>query len=524
MRAVIIATGVNENLPEFKERFPLPLFPLLGRPFVQLLVERIAGQGIRRFDFILSHLPEMIETSLGTGARWGAEFRYHLARDTSRPYGLLKTLLQGERELVLLAHADRLPLLPDLSKEQRHVEPAAERGPILYCFPSQQLNDRREWTGWALLSPGIFDTMPLNPNESELEAFLMRAANRLATEPSVTECLSLRSYRQVLAAKSAVLAGKFPDLLLPMKEHAGGIRIAPNASVDPSVYFTPPVFVGENCRIGPGVHLGPEAVIESSCVLEADCAVTNSVILSSSYLGEGLEVSDAIVDKTLLVNVRLNTAISVTDNYILGNLASNQIQPVFSRLLSRSIAVVLLFHVWPLILLTAIWLKITRPGPVWFKRECVRLPVINHSPWRTFQLYSFDSGSDARGGEGNPIYQVLKRLLLVMLPALLHIARGELRFVGVKPRTRSEVAQLPEDWRVIYLCSKAGLITEADVRYGFSPSADDLYSAECFYAHSYSKLYDLRLLCRYFMSTPFNYRNGHETDVTPESGGHPRMS
>ena len=76
---------------------PTPMLPLADKPFIQHVVETLVDRGVTEFDFALNHLPEKIEHLLGNGARWGSRFRFHLARDASRPYGVLKAV-SGARD------------------------------------------------------------------------------------------------------------------------------------------------------------------------------------------------------------------------------------------------------------------------------------------------------------------------------------------------------------------------------------------------------------------------------------------
>ena len=59
------------------------------------------------------------------------------------------------------------------------------------------------------------------------------------------------------------------------------------------------------------------------------------------------------------------------------------------------------------------------------------------------------------------------------------------------------VASMPNDWRMLYFKAKPGIVTEALVNFGPSPSPDQCYSAEAFYSVSSSFWYDLKLLLKY---------------------------
>lgn len=506
MRAIIIATGLNTDLLGLNERYPTPMLPLVNKPFIQHIVETLVDRGVTEFDFALNHLPEKIEHFLGTGARWGSRFRFHLARDASRPYGVLKAVAAADPlKPILLVHADRLPQLPESFASQ--IERTDEQSPLMYCLhkmadsmAEQEQAAGYEWTGWAWLPaefianlPGdLLGNLPGHLNESGLESHLMTAALKQKSVIEVPHMLGIRSYEELLAAQAAVLNKKFNGLMLAGHEADPGIWLARNVSLHPTAELIAPVYIGENCRIGMGTQLGPDTVVGNNCVLDARCTATNSVIFSGSYVGEALELEDVIVDKNLLVNARLGAAVSVADDFILGSLADNQIRQGVSRWVSQLCAWGLLALTWPLLLATALYLKLTRQGPVLVKRECVRLPAQNNEDlWRTFQLWSFQTAPVRESSR-------LKSFFLRFLPALINVAKGELRFVGVAPRDKTEVKQLSHDWQTLYLHSKAGIVTEAEVVYGAHPDEDELYSAEVFYSAAAGIRHDARLLLTYF--------------------------
>ena len=83
------------------------------------------------------------------------------------------------------------------------------------------------------------------------------------------------------------------------------------------------------------------------------------------------------------------------------------------------------------------------------------------------------------------------------LPALISVVSGNLCFTGVNPLSVEMVESMPYDWRLLYIKAKPGIVTEALVNFGPSPSPDECYSAEAFYSVSSSLWYDLKLLLKY---------------------------
>lgn len=506
MRAVIIATGLNAELFALNERCPTPMLPLADKPFIQHIVEVLVNRGVTEFDFALHHLPEKIEHLLGNGARWGSRFHFHLARDAARPYGVLKAVMAAETtESILLVHADRLPQLPESLPDS--IEQNNHPAPTMYCH--QQRTDQAdqqplagpcEWTGWAWLPKAFLKSLPADLlgnqpdhlDELGIESHLRKAALEHHSVIEVPHVLSVQTYQQLLAAQADVLTEKFTGLMLTGNQAEPGIWLARNVSLHPTAELIAPVYIGENCQIGMETQLGPNAVIGHNCVLDTGCTASKSVIFSGSYVGEALELEDVIIDKNLLVNFRLGASIPVTDNFILGSLAENQIRKVISRWVSQFSAWILLALVWPLLLITALYLKLTRRGPVLTKHECVRLPAPNNETlWRTFRLWSFQADAPQR-------HHRLSNLFLRFLPALINVAKGELRFVGLAPRSKTALKHLSHDWQNLYLHSKAGIVTEAEVLYGDHPDEDELYSAEAFYSASAGMRHDARLLLSYF--------------------------
>lgn len=482
MRAIVIATGHSEGMEALNERHPTEMIPLGDRPFIQHVVERLIDKGVTEFDFILSHLPEKIEQLLGDGARWGSRFRYHLVKGHSSLYPTVRSLglRYGEYSEFLLATADRLP---DIDVD---IDSPDLQYPVVFCA------ENSEWTGWAVLSSRAMMKIVDDLDESSLGAELIAIARSKGSVIKVSKLLSAQSYEKVLSSQELLLSRRVSGLMLSGRESDDQIWISRNVSLHPTTKLTAPVYIGENCHIGLGVHLGPNAVVGADCMLDARCTVSDSLILSGSYVGEGLELACAIVDKNRLINTSVGMAISVADDFILGSLSENYLKKTLTGLFSRLTACLLLLVAWPLLLVTALWLKVFRGGPVLYKKEVVHLPAESDSSlWRTFRLWSFSSEESSKERSG------LGDILLRLLPSLVSIASGDLHFVGVRPRSRQEIESLPTDWRSLYLKAKAGAITEAFVLYGERPTEDELYSTEAFYSVSSGFRRDLKLVFAY---------------------------
>lgn len=478
MRAVLVASGRPADAEAIHDRRPAPLVPLVDRPFLQHVVEFLVRKGVVQFDFVLSQAPEEIERFLGEGRRWGVRFTYHLAADPARPYGPLRAMdlgADGEAPL-LLGHADRLPPLPAVRPQDDGPLPA------LYFWDEEAGAERgRVWTGWALLLPRHLRGLPPGAAEEDLLAHLVQALDREGEWREVGRPLGVRTCRDVMAAHRAVLGDEFPGLYVAAREKGPGGWFARNAKVHPTARIFPPVYVGENSVVGAGVQLGPQAAVGSGCVLDANCRVANAVVLSDSYVGQLLDLSDVIVARDRLIDGRAGTAVTVRDPAVLADLAAPCFRAAAS-LLERLSALMLLSLASPVLLGIVLWLKARRPGPVLHLRPAVRIPApADPAAWRTFALWSFapPEGEMDTPDAGPPCTP--GGLLLRALPALVNVVRGDLGLVGLPARTPEEVEALPADWREVYLEGRAGVVTEAAVRGAGRPTPDELYAAEALY-------------------------------------------
>lgn len=497
MIALIIAPGVNPGLEALNKHYPSPLLPLVDRPFIQHMVEFLIREGVTRFDFVLSHLPEKMEELLGDGSRWGSEFRFHLAQDPLLPYETLKTIEFDADESILLAHGDRLPQI-NLAKTVKASEenPA---GPTFWLTPTDADTRQPDWTGWTWIPGKFIRDLPSRLDEEGLKAHFLSLADGKEIRINVEKQLSVQTFEKLLASHRTLLDKDFPELTLKSREAENGIWLSRNVSLHPTTRLIPPVYINEDCRISSGIKLGPHATIGSGSVLDSGCFVENAAIFPNTYVGDGLELKDVLVDKNRLINVRHNTAVSISENFILGGVSASNLGFRFRTAVSQTAAVALLLLLWPLLLVAPLFLKVFRRGPAIFKKQAVRLPTQSDDAfWQPFSFFSFvphDTSLVDKSDKSKP--GGLRHFLLQFAPALFSIARGHLHFVGVRPRSREEIETLNSDWQDLYLKSKAGIITEAYINYGDHPSEDEIYTSEVFYASTSGMGHDFKLFFTY---------------------------
>jgi lipopolysaccharide/colanic/teichoic acid biosynthesis glycosyltransferase len=150
----------------------------------------------------------------------------------------------------------------------------------------------------------------------------------------------------------------------------------------------------------------------------------------------------------------------------------------------RAVAALLLVLMAPVLLVVAVCVKASSPGPVFIRRERVG------RDGRRFYLLSFRStGLDA---EETPLGTTLRRYAIDELPQLFNVLMGHLSLVGPRPGLPSESTHGGVD---VHRRSavKPGLI-------GLEPyaSRNDWGRIEADYAENWSLLLDVRILRKTF--------------------------
>lgn len=464
-RAIIFATGKNSHLTPLSPHTPGPLLPILDKPLLEHIIDFLAANQCQELSIILYEKPHEIEKQIGNGSRWGLKITYHLSKDPNNALSAIQpTMEKWNDPFLIVAKAN---CLPDFSFHKWLQYHEKTKSPTHLFFPS------KKWSGW-----GIFkreDLIKLNPNTS-LEHLISNLPQANYEILKAKPFFSTDSLKDLQATNLKLLNAPVDPQFFPTttKMVEPGIWLARGVVLHPTAEIRPPVFIGAESHINPYSCIGPYAVIGNQCIIDKGASIDHSLITKRSYVGEGLEVHNAIVNEHRLINLSLNTSISVQDPMLLSKLENPSFKKFLLKSLGRVFALSLLIFFSPLFLLLMLIYRFE-------KKEVVALPARrNKEQWQTFSLLSFGKGQGFIG----------------CLPMLFNILRGELHFTGVPPRTKEETAKLPKEWREIYLTSKVGLITLEMVEHNHPPK-DIQCISEAYFTANQGLGYDLTLCLRW---------------------------
>ncbi|MCB2186147.1 MAG: hypothetical protein KQJ78_07000 [Deltaproteobacteria bacterium] len=476
MKAVLLALGRSPLLRRTGERRPDFLMPLMDRPFVLHVLDRLAAQGFREVHLVVDTAVEKAQSCLGDGSRWNLHLHYLTTGNPARPFEALAPLPCPTREPVLLAQANRLPWL-----NLAACRPPAGRSLLITT------GLQREFSGWAWLEHGLFRRLDPSWGEKELLDQLQQSVARVAH----THCqLSCRSHAELFESHRQILAGKAPGLVLGARQVEPGVWLGPEVNLHPTAQVAPPVYLGPGCRLEAESRVGPWAVLGQGAVLERQSRVERSVVLAHSRLTPGVQVQRALVDRALMIRMQPDAPKGVWEGACPEGPDRSRLQWGLRLLVNRGLGVALCVMCLPLTLASLAWHGRPRGGGL-RRFEVCRLPLAESEAPATFDLWSLEPGLNHPGACNG------RHFFRRFLPGLCAVAKGDLALVGLAAMTSEETAALAPDRKALRRQAPAGLLDAASVLLGPDGDPEEVYSAEACYLVRQGPLGDLRIISLY---------------------------
>jgi NDP-sugar pyrophosphorylase family protein len=497
MIGIIVVPGPSSRMHGLDTHRSLALLPLCDRPMLQHIVESLVAQGVTSIELIVGHAPEQVENLLGNGDRWGCKFRYHLEPEV--PYRSLQVISRTRTEPWVLVHAEQYPCCEFLSDAV--VQPVLYYGnPSLPASPLSSSNGSHsdacatQWRGTAVFPAGDLARTFANQTPSQFRTYLQQlAATGEASIVEADQWLDASTPAALLESQTMLLDRRLNGFMMSGTERRPGVWISRNVVIHPSVELVGPLYIGPNSRLNRGVRLRANTVIGGECIVDSNTTIEHSLVTAGSYVGEGLELSNAVVNHNLLVNVRLDTSVEIVESFLLGGIKQRQPRNLVGRFFQAAVAFLLAIVFLPISLLSVLYYLLVRKL-TYVHVQRVQLPAEEKEIFaRSYALPCL--GADAWAPNRRAGWPAFLRQFL---PGLLAVIRARISFVGLPPRSAQEILALPPEWRFLYLQNKAGLITEASIAKNDPDDETQLYVADAYYAVRKSLFYDMGLAVRYF--------------------------
>ncbi|SDW55008.1 NDP-sugar pyrophosphorylase, includes eIF-2Bgamma, eIF-2Bepsilon, and LPS biosynthesis proteins [Thiocapsa roseopersicina] len=440
-QAVLFADRLGSELIPLTERTSVALLPVAGKPMIEHALESLAKAGIRRILVVVSPFADEIQRVIGDGTRWGLRLTYTLTRGEEDPTAVidrLGTRLDG-------------PIV-------------ALRGDLIHGFDVPAWISAAETTPgdsvWAdadgvsaacgIHRAGALDLTPLSWPPTRREASATQTAWIPVAAEQVRTVQSLAEYHRV---NLDAIAKRLPGLILPGRQAALGLTLGRGSRVSPRSLKQGVCLVGARCRIAPDAELTGEVVISDDVIVDRRATINSSVILPHTYVGELVEITNAIVSANTMIRVDSGAVLQVTDACLLADLKqatlSGGIADPVHRLLG-TLGLILSLPLWPIAALAAL----PNRDRGWFDSITLR------GNKRDIDAFGQATRRNFVAREWRTRIPILRAL-----PRLLAVASGDLRLVGVTPLSPEAADGLGDDWERIREEAPAGLFgpTQLDV-------------------------------------------------------------
>ena len=240
--------------------------------------------------------------------------------------------------------------------------------------------------------------------------------------------------------------------------------------------------IGAYCNLHPSVELSGEVVIGDHVIVDRRAGIENTVILPHSYIGELVELRNAIVRGNDLIRVDNGAVLKISDTFLLADLTTSPINKGLGALYNRLAGVLLLLVSLPLWFLANGLVFLQKPEK-----------YFNEYRLRGNKIEQDDFGLPQRAGFSTWEYNVSVPVLRY-LPRLFAVISGDLRLVGALPVSPETATQRTEEWEKFADRAPAGLFGPTQLTIPADAPEEEKLMSDSFYWANFSIQQDFRYL------------------------------
>ena len=295
MYAVVLVGGFGTRLRPLTNEIPKPMLPVVHRPMIVRLVDRLAAGGVTDVVLALGFKPEPFRDAFPEGRHGDVRVHYAVEPEPLDTAGAIAFAARqaGVTDTFVVANGDIITDLDVAWLVAAHRSAGSEA--TIHLTP---VADPSAFGVVETDADGVVRRFVEKPAPGETESNLINAGTYVL-EPSVLELI-------VPGKKVSIERETFPRLV----EHG---RLAALATDDywidagrPELYLranldrvTGRVGSGDELAVAPNARVDPSATCVDSviggAVVAAGASVTGSVILSGAVIGERARIVDSII-------------------------------------------------------------------------------------------------------------------------------------------------------------------------------------------------------------------------------------
>lgn len=416
--------------------------PILNRPILQLVLERIVREGCLDIHVVLGDSPQPVRELLENGERWGCRITYHYMLPEDGIEALMQRLRLEADENYWVVDACSLP------EKGWHDGVTLANGDNGYAGFCKGV-ERTHWCGWASLHGSWLAGISAQCSFDAMESKLLADVSLHRCE--VDALLQVRDFTDFLQASAALLkdAARYGLASTLPQSRAEGIYVSRDCSIHEDAVLMPPLFIGTGVKVEAGAILGPDLVVGCNTYIARGAQVSHSCILSDSFIGEQTEFRHVVVKGSHCYHQAYDVSLEIEDAGII-----SPVQPSLAsvlaawkeRVLACFLYIVLSPIYWPLRMVMGV------------QRQDSIVPFPNRL--KNIQQIVVAGVAIPDKNIGTP-RALLHHFVATFYPGLISVLRGHLVLFGPRIRSIQDVKALPLEWSRIYQESRCGLLQEA---------------------------------------------------------------
>lgn len=316
MKTLLFAIRDGSELAPLTRDRCVALLPIAGKSLLIHTIESLAMAALTEV-IIVTRPSELVRVKreIGDGARWGMRFDYILASASDSLDNVVRQSEDRSTNEWLSVCGDilRTPIVSEFLTRARMSE-----SPVMTATiggVSAGLKFVRHGKLTSRMMPGE----SLGALGSRIDAPALEFP-----EARLSQIESLSAFHR---ANIEAASGGFPGLVLTGRPLMPGVTVGRKTRLPARSVTGRKVFVGSRCSISASAELMDDVVISDDVVIDRRVTLKSAVIMPNTYIGEFLEVNDAIVLGDTLIHIAAGGETHVTDPLLLRNMLSG----VFGR-------------------------------------------------------------------------------------------------------------------------------------------------------------------------------------------------
>ncbi|MEY4504255.1 MAG: hypothetical protein RL154_548 [Pseudomonadota bacterium] len=352
MKAIVMAGGFGTRIQPLTHSVPKPMLPILNRPMMQHIIEKLRDAGITEIVVLLYFKPEVISGYFGDGSELGVKIHYIQPTEDFGTAGAVKyaekylddefIIVSGDlvtdfdfNEVIAFHKAKNskltITLTPVSDPLQFGVVITTPEGKI------QRFLEKPSWgevfsdtvnTGIYILHPSVLSYIPEMANYDfgkDLFPNLMKENFSLwgcTLRGYWRDVGNPESYREV---QKDLLGGKVTLSIRGEKQSVNGatVYLEEGASYAPSAKFEGTVALGKNVRIEGDVII-KDSVIGDKTIIKTGATIEDSVIWRNNSIGENSKLCNTVIcdSNTIGKKVNISKGSIIAEGCEIGDLVS----------------------------------------------------------------------------------------------------------------------------------------------------------------------------------------------------------